>query len=585
MTRTAKRELVRVGTRGSALALAQAHVVAAAIEQAGPRAELVVVETAGDRRAPDTAWGEGAFVAAIEQALLDDRVDVAVHSAKDIPTEENLRLFVIAFLARADTRDALVVRSGETAASLETLRRGSRVGTDSPRRTGFLLARRPDLRLHPLHGNVDTRLRRLDEGDTDALVIAVAGLERLDRADRIGERLDPSLVPPAPGQGAIAVQVRSGDERTISLVRALDDGPTRISVEAEREFLRASGGGCRAPIGALAALDGEQLEIIGGYAEPDGSAAAVERVAGAIADRDDLVQELVGRLSTRVPGVARALVPAAARTAAHVAPPMPDSDHRDDRPRVLLTRAANQALPLAEAIERHGVRAVLAPAIMIRPAAPDQRDELRKVASDAAWIVVTSPNGAESVLHALSRHTSNGTARWAAVGPGTEAALQSGGVASAWKPTRSDGATLGAELPIAAGDRVLVARVSLASPDLPAALRDRGANVTEVIAYRTVEGPKQARQMLRAALRAGMPDAALFMSGSAVRGLVSMAEPDDIDRVRAIPAICVGLGALREAESAGFPILAASHDQDVEAVAELVARAVTGRVQRAAVAE
>jgi len=148
---------IRIGSRGSSLAIAQAELVRDALASQGRPATIVVIETAGDRRDPDTAWGEGAFVAAIEQALLDDRVDVAVHSAKDVPTDEDPRLAIAAYLPRADARDALVVRHGERARGIADLPIGSRVGTDSPRRTGFLRHQRPDLVIHPLHGNVDTR--------------------------------------------------------------------------------------------------------------------------------------------------------------------------------------------------------------------------------------------------------------------------------------------------------------------------------------------------------------------------------------------------------------------------------------------
>ncbi|MBF8289033.1 MAG: porphobilinogen deaminase, partial [Chloroflexi bacterium] len=181
---------IRIGTRGSALALAQASLVCAALEAAGTRGRLVVVTTAGDRRAPDTAWGEGAFVTALERELVASRIDVAVHSAKDVPTTEDPRLRIGAYLPRADPRDALVTGPG-LGPGLDDLPSGARIGTDSPRRAGFLLARRPDLKVVPFHGNVDTRLRRLERGEADALVLACAGLDRLGLGDRIAERIDP----------------------------------------------------------------------------------------------------------------------------------------------------------------------------------------------------------------------------------------------------------------------------------------------------------------------------------------------------------------------------------------------------------
>jgi hydroxymethylbilane synthase len=297
---------ILIGSRGSALALAQAQLVREAFARDGRPSRIVVIETEGDRRAPDTTWGEGAFVAAIERALLMGRVDVAVHSAKDVPTDEQPRLRIAAFLPRADPRDALVVRGDAPERSLAELAPGTRIGTDSPRRTGFLLAGRPDLVVHPLHGNVDTRLRRLDAGETDALVLACAGLDRLDLGGRIVERIDPDVVPPAPGQGAIAIQCRHDDARMLALAATVDDRTTRRAVEAERAFLVASGGGCRAPIGALATIADDTLDIRGGYAGPDGSQVRFAHRRGPVESGEDLGRQLAAELD-----------PAVARTAGH----------------------------------------------------------------------------------------------------------------------------------------------------------------------------------------------------------------------------------------------------------------------------
>lgn len=272
---------IRIGTRGSALAMTQARLASEALARDGHETRLVEIETAGDRRAPDTAWGEGAFVKAIERALLDGRIDVAVHSAKDVPTDEDPRLVIGAYLPRADARDALVTRDG-SARSLDELALGATVGTDSPRRTAFLLARRPDLRVRPLHGNVDTRLRRLDDGEVDALVLACAGLDRLGCADRIAERIDPERMPPAPGQGALALQIRRHDAPSLDLAASLDDRRTRIAVEAERELLREAGGGCRAPVGAFGAVVSTHVTLIAGHAATDGSGLRIGTRSGTV---------------------------------------------------------------------------------------------------------------------------------------------------------------------------------------------------------------------------------------------------------------------------------------------------------------
>jgi porphobilinogen deaminase len=343
---------IRIGSRGSALALAQARLVTDALEREGRPSRIVIIQTDGDRRAPDTAWGEGAFVAAIERALLDGHVDAAVHSAKDVPTDEDPRLRIAAYLPRADPRDALIVRVEATERRLDDLPPGSRVGTDSPRRTGFLLARRPDLAVHPLHGNVDTRLRRLDAGETDALVLACAGLDRIGLGDRIAQRLEPDVVPPAPGQGAIAVQIRRDDARMIALGAAIDDRSTRLTVEAERAFLIASGGGCRAPIGALATIDGNELDLLGGYANPDGSDTALAHRRGPLTTGEGLAGDLALALDSR----ARIRTPVA-----HVEPATSDAVAR----RVLVTRAAEQADELVSALRDAGLDPVPVPTIAV----------------------------------------------------------------------------------------------------------------------------------------------------------------------------------------------------------------------------
>lgn len=289
---------LRLGTRGSALALAQATAVRAALAAHGARVEIEVVRTDGDERGSDTPWGEGAFVGALEAALLEGRVDVAVHSAKDMPTAQDPGLLIGAYLPREDPRDALVCRSRGVA--LATLPPGARVGTDSPRRMAFLLASRPGLVVRPLHGNVDTRLRRLDAGEADALVLAVAGLSRLGRSDRIDEILDPATVPPAPGQGAIAIQVRTADAEARALVGRLDDPDTRAAVETERAFLDASGGGCRAPIGALARVEGDVLTLRAGVAREPVNPAAVSitrgEERGPVSERFAIAARLAARL-------------------------------------------------------------------------------------------------------------------------------------------------------------------------------------------------------------------------------------------------------------------------------------------------
>jgi hydroxymethylbilane synthase len=273
---------LRLGTRGSKLALVQSELFARRLRDAGHEVELVRIVTDGDIRPVDMSSGEGVFVAAIARALAAGEIDIAVHSAKDVPLEEEPELLIAAYPERADPRDVLVTRTGTS--TLDSLPHGAVIGTDSPRRMGFLLAARPDLRVVPLHGNVDTRLGRLDENAVDALVLAAAGIDRLGRSERIDQRLEPELIAPAPAQGALAVQARRRDVDLLRLLAALDQSSVRLAVEIEREVLKATGGTCRAPVGALASVDGDSFTLLVAGVNSDGTGKRVEHIKGACSE-------------------------------------------------------------------------------------------------------------------------------------------------------------------------------------------------------------------------------------------------------------------------------------------------------------
>jgi hydroxymethylbilane synthase len=535
--------------------MAQAHIVARALSAYGVDHELVVIHTDGDRRAPDTAWGEGAFVAAIEQALLDGSIDVAVHSAKDVPTEEHPRLEIAAFMQREDARDALVVAAGAAARTLDTLPAGTIIGTDSPRRTGFMRSRRPDIHVRPLHGNVDTRLRRLDAGEVDGLLLAVAGLVRLGRADRIAERVPVETLPPAPGQGALAVQVRADDTQSLELCARIDHRPTRLAVEAERTFLHAAGGGCRAPIGAFAETDAARLRLLGGFASVDGQWAIVDRTEGAALDGEAVAVELAARLGSR------RLVPSGAA-------------------RVLVTRPAGQSEALVFGLAQHGIEAVVVPTIAVElSAAGGPLDRALDKLDRYDWAVVTSVNGARAVTAATERLTCDPEiVRWAAVGEATARKLRAAGVADCWQPTTATGKALAHELPLSDGPRVLLVRGSLADDALPTMLVRRGAVVDEVTAYTTVEAPASSHALLEGAFTAGPLDGVVLASPSAVRGLLTLAGPERRTEVLALPAVAIGPTTAAAARDAGFRQLAEASTRDVSALAELMAELLASRV-------
>ncbi len=264
---------LRIGTRASALALWQAHRVAALIgAQAGaPATQLVHIRTEGDARTDVPLWavgGRGFFTREIDRALVSGEIDLAVHSLKDLTTVLDPALALAAVLEREDPRDALVARA---VGSLADLPAGARVGTSSLRRRAFVAHARADLVLEELRGNVPTRLERLREGKYDAVILAAAGLKRLELAREISEYLDPEKFPPAVSQGAIAICARNDDAGAAHWLRALDHFATRVACTAERALLRHVEGGCQIPLGALAQLEGSSLRLSASVCALDGA--------------------------------------------------------------------------------------------------------------------------------------------------------------------------------------------------------------------------------------------------------------------------------------------------------------------------
>jgi hydroxymethylbilane synthase len=565
---------LRLGTRGSALALAQSGTIGDALRALGATVEMVTIRTAGDHRAPNEVWGEGTFVTALETALLAGRIDVAVHSAKDVPTTRDSRLRIAAFPTREDPRDALVTR--DPGLTLDTLPRGARIGTDSPRRVAFLLARRPDLRPHPLHGNVDTRLRRLAEGESDALVLAVAGLNRLGLASRITQALPPDVLPPAPGQGALAVQCRADDLITRRLVEQLDDPATRAAVEAERVFLAASGGGCRAPLGALGTVRDGTLELLVGAADPaDVPAGDAPATAAVKAPGTTFTAPGPAAGPVRVAWVCRSASasdgPALAQAMAREVAATIDRRAVARRPRVLVTRDTERAGPLVDALRACGLDPVHVPTISVEPGRPGgPLDDAVPAAASYAWVVVTSATGADALGAAAARRGADlGSARIASVGAATTAAVARAGWRTSFVPAVATAAALAEELPVGAGDRVLLVSGDLADGRLGARLRARGAAVDEVIAYRTIEAPAASIQAIRAAIRDGL-DGLVFTSGSTVRGLVSFLGASDRVAVLDLPAFCIGPSTASVARGAGFSTVHEATAPHPGTLAELV---------------
>lgn len=284
-----------IGSRGSQLALWQSRWVAERLGELGIETTLEIIKTTGDKitDVPLAKVGtKGLFTKELEEALIERRIDLAVHSLKDMPTDLPEGLTLAAVPEREDARDAIV------GARLVDLRAGARVGTSSLRRAAQLRAVRPDLQVESIRGNLDTRLRKLDEGQYEAIVLAAAGLRRLGWADRIAELLSPEVMCPAVGQGALAIETRNGADAAAALCSRLTHTPTQQCVEAERAVLRSLGGGCQVPIGAHATIDetGRVMSLTGVVASPDGVRVISHHAQGSPGEAAKLGRELADRL-------------------------------------------------------------------------------------------------------------------------------------------------------------------------------------------------------------------------------------------------------------------------------------------------
>jgi len=522
---------LRLATRGSTLAMIQARFAADALAQRYPEHEFVLapLTTHGDRhpsmRLSDSPR-EGVFVKELEQALLDGRAELAVHSAKDLPTLATPGLVLTAFLPRVDARDALIARAPAT---LFELAPGSRIGTGSPRRAAQIAAIRPDLRAVEIRGNVDTRLRRLAEGAVDALILAVAGLERLGRLSEAHELLPFDVMLPAPGQGALVLQAVDGSEAD-RLANDVDHAPTRRAVEAERALLRRLGGGCLSAVGAYALVDGDDLTLDAVVLDASGRTVIRARARG----RDDaVVNEVAGRLEAQ--GAARLLT-------------RPEGSLGGLR--IMVTRAQGQAGALVDALTALGAEAVTCPVIVIEPIAVDP--VLLRDLGHYDWLVLTSANGVDRLRELLREAGRDVPAHMkvAAIGPETAARAQEAGMTPALVPQRFIAEELADALAAATapGARILLARAAGARDVLPEQLRARGAHVDVLETYRAIPpagvGPR---------LAACLPgvDMITFTSSSTVHHFVDAMPGALGDQVR---IACIGPITAQTARDLGLRV-------------------------------
>jgi len=529
--------LLRIGTRRSALARWQADYIRTQLLRHWPelRVEIVLFVTRGDKELAKPLTeigGKGLFTAELETALLAGDIDLAVHSLKDLPTEMPAGMTIGAVPRRADPHDVLISRF---AVSLAALPSRPKIGTSSNRRAAQIRLARPDAVIVPLRGNVDTRVRKAlaPGGRYDAVVLARAGVTRLGLDAQITQLLPFEVMLPAPGQGALAVQCRAGDERVLAYLRPLDDPATRAEIDAERAFLAGLGGGCALPLAALAQARDGALQLSGLFVTEQGEplrAAGSSALEHAAALGAKLAAEVIRARHDRI-----------AMTAAY---PLQGW-------RVLVTRAEAQAGSLLETLRRLGAQPIPYPTIRIAPPVGDERSTaaLRRLAAGGYdWLVLTSVNGVRFLWEQMAALGLGARlperVRVAAIGPATAAALRERGVEPALVPEAFVAEGLLAALADVDGRRFLLARADRARPLLREDLQRRGAQVDEIVAYRTLVAPP--------ATPPPPADVVLFTSPSTVQGFVAALHGERLPS--SVLVACIGPITAEAARAAGLPV-------------------------------
>lgn len=556
-----------IGSRGSQLALWQARWVAARLAELGIETELRIIRTTGDRitDVPLAKVGsKGLFTKEIEDALLAGEIDLAVHSLKDVPTVLPAGLTLAAIPERESPYDALI---GHT---LKSLSQGARVGTSSLRRSAQLRAARPDLRIDSVRGNLDTRLRKLDEGQYDAILLAEAGLRRLGWGERIAELMAPEIMCPAVGQGALAIETRDDGGDAFQACGRLDHAATRAAVTAERAVLRALGGGCQVPIGAHAEVDGASLRLRSVVIHPDGHTLLTDLCGGSTENAAEIGASSAERLLAKGAGEILAQVygleqPAAGGPERSVAGGAERPVRGPARPlagrRVVVTRARKQAGTLADKLRALGAAVIELPVIDFVPIAFETPEW-----AEYQWAIFTSANSVEFFFDKMPAVVGP---KICAIGPGTAQALRERGLEPDVMPEvyvaeNVVAALVGERL---AGKRVLLPRAAVARDVIPAELRGLGARVDVVAIYETVV-PADLPEHARVALADPKPDWITLTSSSTVKHLLAAA---GADALRGVNVASIGPVTSEVARRHGLTVAVEAERSTIEALVEAIA--------------
>jgi len=601
-----------IGSRGSKLALWQSNWIKQELERLHPglAVEIEIIKTTGDKMqeaslAGLAGAGKGVFTKEIEEALLNRSIDLAVHSLKDLPTTLPAGLHIAAITQRADVRDALICSAAlhGTVKAIRDLPNGARVGTSSLRRRAQLLHQRPDLQVLELRGNVDTRLRKLDEGQYDAIILASAGLIRLGFADRISARIDPAEMMTAVGQGALGIESRVDDQRTNLLLEALNHWPTRFAAEAERAVLRELGGGCAVPIAALGIVSSEggkerlRLEaLVADVAGSDvirlqaeGSAHHAEELGAQLAEL--LIQAgawdlLEGKATKEKPSHRRDAENAEAAQSNQkeivskvvVDPVLPLAGRK-----VIVTRSPKQSGEMVRFLEKLGAEVIACPTIEIKsPTSWEQLDTALAKLSWFDWLAFTSANGVEYFLQRLDE-TGHGRAelmahKVCAVGRKTAERLMRENISVDVMPERFTAEALvedfikrfgvGQRL---RGSKMLLPASKTTRDVIRPAMEKIGVYVEVVEAYQTVLPASSGREVMNL-IRDAAADYILFTSPSTIANLAVILETDHLTpHLMNCCVACIGPVTAEAAHLHGLDVHIQPKEHTVEAIVRALA--------------
>jgi hydroxymethylbilane synthase len=608
-----------IGSRGSKLALWQANWVKTELEKAHPglNVEIEIIKTTGDKLTEASLvqiGGKGVFTKEIEDALIERRVDLAVHSLKDLPTTLPEGLHIAAITEREDVRDGLVVSEPlrSKVKKIADLPQGARVGTSSLRRRAQLLSNRPDLQVLELRGNVDTRLRKLDEGQYDAIILASAGLIRLGLGDRITARIEPEEMLTAVGQGALGIEARIDDEKTNTLLQLLNHWPTRHATEAERAVLRGLGGGCAVPIAALGRIhknkgkrkNPDKLILDALVADAEGGKKIRHQLSGPLARAEELGAELAQVL---IAAGARELLPRIGDESRNEGAGSPESGVRSQEAedgsrepgvkeaeaneansrlpltgrRVIVTRSAKQGRDLTEGLQRLGAEVIACPTIEIKdPTNWEQLDRALKHLSWYDWLAFTSANGVEYFLRRLDG-LGHGRAelvghKVCAVGRKTAEKLMEEQISVDLTPERFTADALVEEFikrfgirQRLRGARMLLPASRTTRDVIRPALEKVGVYVEVVEAYQTVMPATSGAEVTQLICEANA-DFIIFTSPSTITNLAALLETDHLAPYLAKTRVaCIGPVTAEAARLYGLEV----HIQPDEHTSEAIVRA------------